>query len=259
MKIWFIYHRLLWYPSTCMHVLTWKSYPIHWEDLYFLGDHQLCELGGDTKGFECTVFFGIFGHRLMLQVEGRASKMCEVVQCWDNPRRGAQKFMKTTWLDKMHAFARARGTNSIFTSTTNNVLKGEGNQWRSPYVNSMRWTIVVICFSYFQANCIGYNHWSDEATYGWQYIFASKIVQWNAKFEIGQVVKPRTLYIKGKERESIMEVDLHCSFLDVGRLHRTRMLAHLIWYLVWYGILGHYGNFSLQKITYVDEWNRIDN
>ena len=162
--------------------------------------------------------------------------MCEVVQCSNKPKWGAQRFVKTTWLDKMHAFARACWTNSIFTSTTNNVLKGEGNQWRLPYVKSMRWTTVVVCFSHFQANCIGYNHWSDGAPCGWQYIFASKIVQWIARFEIGQVVRPRTLCIKAKERDSIKEVDLHCFLIDVGRLHRTRMLAHLIWYLGWCGI-----------------------
>ena len=140
MKLWLIYHRLVWYPSTCMHVLIWKSHPIHWVDVYILGDHQSCELGGDTKDFECIVFFGIFGNRVMLQVEGGASKMCEVLQCWDYPKWGADGFMQRTWLDKMHAYAKACWTNSIFTSTTNNVLKGEGTQWRVPYVNLMRWT-----------------------------------------------------------------------------------------------------------------------
>ena len=68
--------------------------------------------------------------------------------------------------DKIHASAKACWKNSIFTSTTINALKGEANQCRLPYVNLMMWTIVVICFSHFQANRIGYNHWSDEATYG---------------------------------------------------------------------------------------------
>ena len=64
-------------------------------------------------------------------------------------------------------------------------------------------------FSHFQANGIGYNHWSDEATYGWQYIFASKGVQSNARFEIGRVDKPRTLYIKYKERECVRYFTFH--------------------------------------------------
>jgi hypothetical protein len=135
--------------------ISLKKLPNSLGRFVFFGDHWLSELGGDAEDFEYIAFFGFFGHKLVFPIEGGASKMCEVIQCRDYPIWGAQKFMKRTSLDKMHAYARACGTNSIFTSTTNNVLKGEGYQWRLPYVNMMRWTIVVICFSHFQANYIG--------------------------------------------------------------------------------------------------------
>lgn len=159
-----------------------------------------------TKDFERIVFFDFFNHKLMLEVKGGASKMCDIVQCWDTSTWRPKMFIKRTWLVKMHA--RTCWTNPIFTSTTINVLKKEGNQWRLLYVISMMWTIVVTGFSYFKltpvAKIIGL-----MKPHGWQYNFASKIVQWNVGFEVGEV-KLRTLRIKGKERECVRYFTFHC-------------------------------------------------
>ena len=56
--------------------------------------------------------------------------------------------------DKIHASAKACWTNSIFTSTTINVLKGEANQCRLTYVKLMMWTIVGFVFHIFKLTAL---------------------------------------------------------------------------------------------------------
>jgi hypothetical protein len=137
LKLWLIYHRLLWYPSTCMHVLTWKNLSFYWVDLYILGDYQLCELEGHQKtlnAWSCLAFLVIGWCCKLKEVPRRCVRFFNVEIISNKVHKGLCK--EHDWMKCMHMQKHVGQTQS---SQAQQTMSSKGKKLNGDYHMWTQW------------------------------------------------------------------------------------------------------------------------